>query len=154
MSLRKDLAGLPKEMQMAAAAALALALSLVLPWYQKSYFQGGKVVQANVSALGVFTFVEAAVLLVAVAVLFLVWARSQRRGFHLPGGDGVAITLAGCWAFLLLVWRLFDKPDIQGAGATMGVQWGIFGAMLAAGALIAAGLRVKQIGRASCRERV
>ena len=27
----------------------------------------------------------------------------------------------------------------------MGVQWGIFGAMLAAGALIAAGLRVKQI---------
>ena len=44
---------------------------------------------------------------------------------------------------LLLVWRLFDKPDIQGAGATMGIQWGIFGAMLAAGALIAAGVRVR-----------
>ncbi len=149
MSLRKDLVGLPKELQMAAAAALALALSLVLPWYQKSYFQGGKVVQANVSALGVFTFVEAAVLLVAIAVLFLVWARSQRRGFHLPGGDGVAITLAGCWALLLLVWRLFDKPDIQGtvAGATIGIQWGIFGALLAAGALIAAGARVRSAHR-------
>ena len=72
-------------------------------------------------------------LLVAVAVLFLVWARSQQKGFHLPGGDGVAITLAGGWAMLLLVWRLFDKPDIQGAGATIGIQWGIFGAMLAAG---------------------
>ena len=132
-----------KELQLAALAAIALAFTLILPWYQKSYFQEGKVVQANVSALGVFTFVEAAVLLVAAAVLFLVWARSQQKGFHLPGGDGVAITIAGGWAMLLLVWRLFDKPDIQGAGATMGIQWGIFGAMLAAGALIAAGARVR-----------
>src|SRR4051812_27302745 len=136
-------ASVSKELQLAALAAVALALSLVLPWYQKSYFEGGEVVQANVSAFGVFTFVEAAVLLVALAVIFLVWARSQKRGFHLPGGDGVAIVLAGGWAILLLVYRLFDKPDIQGAGATMGVQWGIFGAMVAAGALLAAGLRVK-----------
>ena len=83
----------------------------------------------------------------AVAVLFLVWARSQRKGFHLPGGDGVAITLAGGWAVLLLVWRLFDKPDIEGAGATMGIQWGIFGALLAAGALIVAGARVRAAHR-------
>src|SRR4051812_37072737 len=136
-------AGLSKEMQLSALAAVALALSLVLPWYQKSYFQGGQVVQANVSALGVFTFVEAAVLLVPLAVLFLVWARAQRRAFHLPGGDGVAIMLAGGWAILLLVWRLFDKPGIQGAGATMGIQWGIFGALLAAGALLVAGVRVR-----------
>ena len=78
-------------------------------------------------------------------MLFLVWARSQQRAFHLPGGDGVAITLAGGWAVLLLVWRLFDKPDIQGAGATMGIQWGIFGALLAAGALIVAGARVRAV---------
>ena len=56
-------------------------------------------------------------------------ALAAARRFHLPGGDGVAITLAGGWAVLLLVWRLFDKPDIQGAGATMGIQWGIFGAL-------------------------
>jgi hypothetical protein len=147
MSRRRDLGGISKELQMAAAAAIALSLSLALPWYQKSYFQNAKVVQANVSALGVFTFVEAAVLLVAVAVLFLVWARSQRRGFHLPGGDGVAITIAGGWAVLLLVWRLFDKPGIQGAGATMGIQWGIFGALLAAGALVVAGARVRAAHR-------
>jgi hypothetical protein len=134
---------LSKELQLTSLAAAALALSLILPWYQKSYFQGGKVVQGNVTALGVFTFVEAAVLLVAFAVLFLVWARSRQRGFHLPGGDGVAITAAGAWAVLLLVWRLFDKPDIQGVGATMGIQWGIFGALLAAGALIVAGARVR-----------
>ena len=147
MSLAKDFRSLSPEMRMAAAAAGALALSLVLPWYQKSYFQGQKVVQANVSALGVFTFVEAAVLLVAFAVLFLVWARSQRKAFHLPGGDGVAITLAGGWALLLLVWRLFDKPDIPGIGVTVGIQWGIFGALLAAGALVVAGARVRAAHR-------
>jgi hypothetical protein len=140
---RRDEFRLPKELQLAAAAAAALAVSLVLPWYQKSLFVNGRVVNSNVSALGVFTFVEAAVLLVAVAVIFLVYARYRRRGFHLPGGDGVAIVMAGGWAMLLLVWRLFDKPGIQGAGATIGIQWGIFGALLAAGALIAAGLRVR-----------
>jgi hypothetical protein len=140
---RRDEFRLPKELQLAAAAAVALAVSLVLPWYQKSLFVNGRVVNSNVSALGVFTFVEAAVLLVAVAVIFLVYARYRRRGFHLPGGDGVAIVMAGGWAMLLLVWRLFDKPGIQGAGATIGIQWGIFGALLAAGALIAAGLRVR-----------
>jgi hypothetical protein len=147
VSLAKDVRALPAEMRLAALAAGALAVSLILPWYQKSYFQGQKVVQANVSALGVFTFVEAAVLLVALAVLFLVWARSQRKGFHLPGGDGAAITLAGAWALLLLVWRLFDKPDIKGVGVTVGIQWGIFGALLAAGALVAAGARVRAAHR-------
>ena len=132
---------------MAAAAAGALAVSLILPWYQKSYFSKGAVVQANVSALGVFTWIEAAILLVAAAVLFLVWARSQRKAFHLPGGDGVAITLAGGWALLLLVWRLFDKPDIPGIGVTVGIQWGIFGALLAAGTLVVAGARVRAAHR-------
>jgi hypothetical protein len=84
---------------------------------------------------------------VAFAVLFLVWARSQRKAFHLPGGDGVAITLAGGWALLLLVWRLFDKPDIPGIGVTVGIQWGIFGALLAAGWLVFAGARVRAAHR-------
>ena len=145
MSARREPFRLPKELQLAAAAAGALVLSFVLPWYQKSVAENSQFVQSNVSALGAFTFVEAAILLVAIAVGFLVYARYRRRGFHLPGGDGVAIVIAGGWAMLLLVYRLFDKPNIEGVGATMGIQWGIFGAMVAAGALIAAGLRVKQI---------
>jgi hypothetical protein len=143
VSLRGDLEAVSKELQLAGFAAVALGASLLLPWYQKSFFARGQVVQDNLSAFGVFTFIEAAVLLVALAVLFLVWARSQRKGFHLPGGDGTAITLAGGWAALLLVWRLFDKPGVQGPGATIGIQWGIFGAFVAAGALIVAGSRVR-----------
>ena len=140
---------LPRELQLAGAAALALALSLVLPWYQKSFVPSGArvFVQDNISAFGVFSFIEAAVLLVAAGVLFLVWARSEGKAFHLPGGDGAIVTLAGGWAALLLVWRLFDKPDADDPGATIGIQWGIFGALLATGALIAAGARVRAAHR-------
>ena len=42
-------------------------------------------------------------LLVAAGVLFLVWARAQGKAFHLPGGDGFVISLAGGWAMALLV---------------------------------------------------
>jgi hypothetical protein len=147
MALLEDLRTLPSEMRLAGAGAVALGLSLLLPWYQKSFFVRGVVIDDNLSAFGVFSFVEAAVLLVALAVLFLVWARSQRKAFHLPGGDGVAITLAGGWAVLLLVWRLFDKPHVAGPGATIGLQWGIFGALVAACALAAIGARVRAAHR-------
>lgn len=140
---------LPPELRNAGIAAAALAFSLVLPWYSKSFLPRGEqaFVSDNLSAFGVFTFVEAAVLLTAGGVLFLVWARSQRKGFHLPGGDGVVISLAGGWALLLLVWRLFDKPDVSDPGATVGIEWGMFGALLAAGTLLAAGARVRAVHR-------
>ena len=63
-------------------------------------------------AFGAFSFVEAAVLLVAVGVLVLLFARAEGRAFHLPGGDGAVVMAAGVWVALLLVWRLFDRPDV------------------------------------------
>jgi hypothetical protein len=138
--LVEDVRALPREMRLAGAAALALGLSLLLPWYERTFVLRGKVVKDNVSAFGAFSFVEAAVLLVAAAVLYLVWARSQRKAFHLPGGDGVAIMIAGGWTALLVIWRLFDTP---GSSPSAGLQWGIFVALLAAGALAAAGARVR-----------
>jgi hypothetical protein len=134
---------LPHEMQQAAGAAAALVLTMFLPWYEKSFFDQTGAKSANLSAFGVFSFVEAAILLVAAGVLYLIWARSQRKGFHLPGGDGAVIMGAGAWAVLLLVWRLFDKPDVSDRAATVGIQWGIFAALLAAGLLTAAGARVR-----------
>ena len=149
MSVLARLRELPPELRNAGIAAAALALTLLLPWYQQSYIPEGsrEFVQRNVSAFGVFTFVEAAVLLVAVAVLFLVWARSEKKGFHLPGGDGTAIAIGGGWALLLLSWRLFDKPDAPDPTSSYGIQWGMFAALLAAGALLACGLRVRAVHR-------
>ncbi len=132
---------------MAAVAAAGLALSLILPWYSKSYFAvvngQSRAASDSLSAFGVFSFVEAAVLLVAGGVIYLLYARAQRRGFHLPGGDGIVVFAAGLWALLLLVWRLFDKPDVDDPGATVGIAWGFLFAFLAAGALAAAGARLK-----------
>jgi hypothetical protein len=149
VSVVSRLRELPPELRNAGIAAAALALSLFLPWYEQSYVPEGsrEFVQRNVSAFGVFTFVEAAVLLVAAGVLFLVWARSEKKGFHLPGGDGTAIVLAGGWALLLLVWRLFDKPDASTESSSYAIQWGIFAALAAAGALVAMGLRVRAVHR-------
>src|ERR687889_2746685 len=124
-------------MQQAAGAAGALALTMLLPWYQKSYFDTTgpqpRPQSANLSAFGVFSFVEAAILLVAAGVLYLVWARAQRKAFHLPGGDGTVIMAAGGWAVLLIVWRLFDTPEGSDPGATVGIAWGMFVALVVAG---------------------
>src|SRR3954452_17227136 len=143
----RTLRSLPPESRMTGGAAAALVFSLLLPWYQVSFFQGSRAVSDSRSALQVFTWVEAAILLVALAVLFLVWARAQRQAFHLPGGDGAVVSAAGAWALVLVVWRLFDKPGVHEPGATVGIQWGIFFALLAAAGLVAAGARVRAAGR-------
>jgi hypothetical protein len=135
---------LPRELQHAAAAAAALMATLFLPWYS-AVFRGTELGSFNRSAFGEFSFVEAAVLLVSAGVLYLVWARSQRKAFHLPGGDGTVIMGAGAWAALLIVWRLFDTPESQ--DAEFGLQWGIFVALAAAVVLAAAGARVRAAHR-------
>jgi hypothetical protein len=144
MSPRAAWSELAPEQRQAAGAAVAMALSLFLPWYQATYLDREGITN-SLNAFKVFTFVEAAVLLVAAGVLYLLWARANRRGFHLPGGDGWIVTAAGAWALLLLVWRLFDKPDVE--GAAVGIQWGAFVAMATAGALMAAGQRVRAAHR-------
>jgi hypothetical protein len=142
---------LTPERRLAALAALALFAAMLLPWYQQTGFRGphSQPSSNDLSAFAVFSFVEAAVLLVAVAVVALLFARAEGRSFHLPGGDGSVVTGAGLWAALLIVWRLFDKPSIAGhdVAATMGVQWGIFFALCAAGLLAYAGVRMRAVHR-------
>lgn len=63
-----------------------------------------------ISTFGSFSFVEAAMALTGLAVLGLLRQRARRRQFHLPFGDGTVILVAGLWAGLLIVIRLFDRP--------------------------------------------
>jgi len=144
VSLVDDARRLPREQKLAGGAALALFVTMFLPWYTETHFAKGKFVHDSLNAFQVFTWVEAAVLLVAAAVLFLLYSRSQKHGFHLPGGDGFVVMLAGGWTVLLLVWRLFDKPHLAG---DVGIDWGIFVALLAAGTLTWAGVRMRAAHR-------
>ena len=131
---------LAPEGRLAAVAALALFVTMLLPWYTLQ----GRSVSKSVTAFGAFSFVEAAVLLVAIAVLALLFLRTEQATFHLPGGDGSVVMAAGLWVVVLLVWRLFDKPH---ADALVGVDWGIFFALGAAGALAYAGSRMRRAQR-------
>lgn len=144
--------GLAPEGRLAAGASLLLFITMFLPWYQLNAVvndrSGGKLLGNNLTAFGVFSFVEAAVLLVAIAVLFLLFARAEGRAFHLPGGDGTVVMVAGGWTVLLLVWRLFDKPDVNGSAVgSVGIQWGIFFALAAAGLLTYSGVRMRAAHR-------
>ena len=107
--------------------------------------EGQPLISRNLNAFQVFSFVEAAVLLVAVAVLVLLYMRADGRRFQLPGGDGAVVLAAGLWSALLLILRLFDKPGItqHGVAANVGIQWGIFFALAAAGMLAYAGSRMR-----------
>ncbi|HEX8207025.1 MAG TPA: hypothetical protein VF587_13270, partial [Solirubrobacteraceae bacterium] len=139
--------GLDADQRLAGGAALALLITMFLPWYQKSVALDKDIANDNLSAFGVFSFVEAAVFLVAVGVFLLLFARGERKGFHLPGGDGTVILAAGLWAALLLLWRVFDRPDVSGRGATVGITWGFFFAFLAAAALAAVGWKIRAAHR-------
>jgi hypothetical protein len=127
---------------------------MFLPWYGKSVTETvrGSLRAAGytLSAFGAFSFVEAAVLLVATSVLVLLFARGERRAFHLPGGDGGVIFAAGLWTGLLIFYRMLDKPRTTGNAqltTTIGLQWGIFVAMAGAVALAYAGTRMRAARR-------
>jgi hypothetical protein len=83
-----------------------------------------------VSTLGPFTWVEVAEILVAVGVLALLKKRADDERFHLPFGDGTVIAVAGLWAGLLILVRLFDRSLGQN-----------FLALVCAALLVAAGVR-------------
>src|SRR5215211_253515 len=71
----------------------------------------------------------------------------EGKGFHLPGGDGLVISVAGGWALVLLIWRVFDRPGDEQQGVVVGVQWGFIVALAAAAALVVAGARVRAAHR-------
>jgi hypothetical protein len=151
--LMRDWRALEPDQRLAGGAALALFVTMLLPWYQQNAVVDEPKIaplqSRNLNAFQVFSFVEAAVLLVALAVLYLLYVRAEGREFRLPGGDGAVVFAAGMWTALLLVLRLFDKPGINshGVAANVGVQWGIFFALAAAGLLAYSGSRMRAASR-------
>jgi hypothetical protein len=145
---------LEREQRLAALASLGLFVSMFLPWYSKTdtfvEHNTAKATQASLSAFQAFSFVEAAVLLVSAGVLAMLFARVEGRDFQLPGGDGAIVMIAGAWAAVLIFYRLLDKPGLQGnqrITATVGVEWGIFIALLLALGLLYAGGRMRAAER-------
>lgn len=148
--IRRAWRALTADQRLAAVAALALLLSMLLPWYQESdtLVVNGRAekVSNTLNAFEVYSFIEAAIFVVALGVLVLLFARGERRTFHLPGGDGTVIMAAGAWTMLLIFYRQFDRPDRHGptgASVDVSVSWGIFIAFILGGVLAYAGYRTR-----------
>jgi hypothetical protein len=130
-------------------------VTLFLPWYQVTLIATAKSAtlqsaSATITGWGAFSFVEAAVLLVAAGVVILLFQRAEGRAFHMPGGDGGVITAAGLWTCVLIVWRIFDKQGATTKGpsaTTSGIEWGIFIALAAAAFLAYSGSRIRAAHR-------
>jgi hypothetical protein len=112
-------------------------ISVATTWKRWNFEQRAAAVGASlliVSTLGPFSFVEAAIVLIGAAVLFLLRKRAEGKLFHVPFGDGAVIAAAGGWSALLIVVRLFDRPLGQGLLA-----------LVCAAILILAGLRERVV---------
>jgi hypothetical protein len=144
--LSAALRALDPDQRLAGMAAVALLVTLFLPWYEATLVERGRGATVTFNAFDVLSFVEAAITLVALGVFALLFARGERKGFHLPGGDGTVILAAGAWSAVLLLWRVFDRPDVDRA-VQVGVTWGFFFAFLAAAALAGAGWRIRHAAR-------
>ena len=132
---RGVVAALDPDQRLARRAAVALFVTMFLPWYSRSATASSRASRQGSSdtltAFGVFSFVEAAVLLVAVGVLVpAVRTAASERAFHLPGGDGTVdrwppASGSACSSSA----ASFDNNDGNVAGFTSvdyGVTWGIF----------------------------
>ena len=134
---------LAPEQRIAAVAAVGLLVTMFFPWYELQSLnpKTHAIDSRSISAFGDVSFVEAAVFLVAAGVIALLFARAERRDFHMPGSDGGVVMVAGGWATLLIFYRVFSRP--AGHGYPVGIQWGFFLAFVAAGVLTYAGWRMR-----------
>jgi hypothetical protein len=144
---------LGRDQRLAALTSLGLFVSMLLPWYSKTVIvrtRGGGTGTQSLNAFQAFSFVEAAVLLVSAGVLAMLFARAEGREFHLPGGDGTIVMLAGAWTAILIFYRMLDQPGLQGNEklvSSVGVKWGIFIALLVALGLAYVGKRIRAADR-------
>ena len=138
---------LAAEQRLAALAALALLVTMFFPWYglQSLNRKTGVIYSHSINAFGDVSFVEAAIFLVAAGVIGTLFARAEGRDFHLPGGDGTVVMVAGMWATLLIFFRVFSRP--AGDGYPVGIEWGFFLAFVASGGLAYAGWRMRAVAR-------
>jgi hypothetical protein len=132
-----------RERRRVAVAALALLVTMFFPWYglQSLNPKSHEIYSHSINAFGDVSFVEAAIFLVAAGVLAMLIARAEGRAFHLPGGDGTIVMVAGAWAALLVFYRVFDRP--AGNGYPVGIEWGFFLAFVASGVLSYTGWRMR-----------
>ena len=143
--LLRDLRGLGGNERIAVIGAGVMVGSLLLPWYQSPTSD-----DLVLTGFGAFGWAEAALILIAAATTFLAL---QGGGGYVPPRplrEWALFVVAGCWAALIVLYRIADRPDFTLAGhdEPYNLNYAIFVALAGAVLIVVAGLRMRPRERA------
>jgi hypothetical protein len=140
-----DLRGLGGNERIAVIGAAVMVGSLLLPWYESPI--SNDLVRTGIGAFG---WAEGALVLIAGATTFLAL---QGGGGYVPPRplrEWALFVVAGCWAALIVLYRIADRPRFTLAGhdEPYDLHYAIFVALAGAVIIIMAGLRMRPGERA------
>jgi hypothetical protein len=143
--LLSDLRGLGGNERIAVIGAAVMVGSLVLPWYQSPISN-----DLVLTGVGAFGWAEAAMVLIAAATVFLAL---QGGGGYVPPRplrEWALFVAAGCWAAVIVLYRIADRPRFTLAGhdEPYNLHYAIFVALAGAALIVVAGLRMRPGERA------
>jgi hypothetical protein len=144
-ALWRDLKGLGGNERIAVIGAAIMVGSLLLPWYQSPISN-----DLVLTGIGAFGWAEAALVLIALATTFLAL---QGGGGYVPPRplrEWALFVAAGSWAGLIVIYRMFDRPQytLGGHDQPYDIHYAIFVALAGAAVIIVAGLRMRPRERA------
>ena len=122
-----------------------MIVSLFLPWYQSPISN-----DLVLTGIGAFGWAEAALVLIAGATTFLAL---QGGGGYVPPRplrEWALFVVAGCWAAVIILYRIADRPRFTLAGHDQPYElhYAIFVALAGAVIIVVAGLRMRPQERA------
>jgi hypothetical protein len=143
--LLRDLRGLGGNERIAVIGCGLMVGSLLLPWYESPISN-----DLVFTGIGAFGWAEAALVLIAAATTFLAL---QGGGGYVPPRplrEWALFVVAGCWAALIVLYRMVDRPDFTLAGhdEPYDLHYAIFVALAGAVIIVMAGLRMRPRERA------
>jgi hypothetical protein len=143
--LLTDLRGLGGNERIAVIGAAVMVGSLVLPWYESPISN-----DLVLSGIGAFGWADAALVLIAAATTFLAL---QAGGGYVPPRplrEWALFVVAGCWAAVIVLYRIADRPRFTLAGhdEPYDLHYAIFVALAGAVIIVIAGLRMRPRERA------
>jgi hypothetical protein len=144
-NLLRDLRGLGGNERIAVIGAAVMVGSLVLPWYESPISN-----DLVVTGISTFGWAEGALVLIAAATAFLAL---QGGGGYVPPRplrEWALFVVAGCWAVLIVLFRIADRPRFTLAGhdEPYDLHYAIFVALAGAVMIVVAGLRMRPRERA------
>jgi hypothetical protein len=138
--LLRDLRGLGGNERIAVIGAAVMVGSLLLPWYESPISN-----DLVLTGIGAFGWAEAALVLIAAATTFLALQGGGGWVPPRPLREWALFVVAGCWAALIVLYRIADRPRFTLAGhdEPYNLHYAIFVALAGAVIIVMAGLRMR-----------